>query len=92
MEKEILTIEQAAEYLQIGKRSLYKLRCICLDMPTAELQGLVNDEHDVVKRRRKANDERNMRMVAVNGFGGSAKRSIGRKIVPTKEAQKTLTN
>ena len=25
MEKEILTIEQAAEYLQIGKRSLYKL-------------------------------------------------------------------
>ena len=25
MEKEIFTIEQAAEYLQIGKRSLYKL-------------------------------------------------------------------
>ena len=25
MEKEILTIEQAADYLQIGKRSLYKL-------------------------------------------------------------------
>ena len=25
MEKEILTIEQAAVYLQIGKRSLYKL-------------------------------------------------------------------
>lgn len=25
MEKEILTIEEAAEYLQIGKRSLYKL-------------------------------------------------------------------
>ena len=25
MEKEILTIEQASEYLQIGKRSLYKL-------------------------------------------------------------------
>ena len=25
MEKEILTIEEAAEYLQIGKRSVYKL-------------------------------------------------------------------
>ena len=25
MEKEILTIEQAADYLQIGKRSIYKL-------------------------------------------------------------------
>jgi excisionase family DNA binding protein len=25
MEKEILTIEEAASYLQIGKRSLYKL-------------------------------------------------------------------
>ena len=25
MEKEILTIEEAADYLQIGKRSLYKL-------------------------------------------------------------------
>jgi excisionase family DNA binding protein len=25
MEKEILTIEEAAAYLQIGKRSLYKL-------------------------------------------------------------------
>jgi excisionase family DNA binding protein len=25
MEKEILTIEEAAEYLQIGKRSIYKL-------------------------------------------------------------------
>jgi excisionase family DNA binding protein len=25
MEKEILTIEEAADYLQIGKRSIYKL-------------------------------------------------------------------